>query len=65
MDRARGTCERQERGVQGFGGKTRGKKPLGRPRHRGAEIVKMDVHKLGWVGIGWIDPVMIGTGDGR
>jgi len=40
MGRACGTCERQGMGVQGFGGRTRGKKTLGRPRHRGGKLLK-------------------------
>jgi len=65
MGRACGTCERQKRGVKGFGGKTRGKKPLGRPRHRGGKLLK-------WIFKNWdgqasagLIRFRIGTGGGR
>jgi hypothetical protein len=50
-------CERQQRGVQSSSGKTRRKKLLGRPRHSGGAIVKMDHQKMEWEGMGWIDLV--------
>ena len=30
------------------------KRPLGRPRHRWEDILKMDLQEVGW-GINWID----------
>jgi hypothetical protein len=36
-------------------GKTEGKRPLGRPRHRWVDNVKMDLRELGWDGMDWID----------
>jgi hypothetical protein len=36
-------------------GKPEGKGPLGRPRHRWVNNVKMDLRKIGWDGMDWID----------
>jgi hypothetical protein len=30
-------------------------KPLGRPRHRRVDNIKMDIRKIGWGGMDWID----------
>jgi len=35
-------------------GKPQGKRPLGRPRSRWEDTIKMDLQKLGW-GMDWID----------
>jgi hypothetical protein len=32
-----------------------GKRPLGRPRRRRAEYVKIDLREIGWGGMDWID----------
>ena len=32
--------------AQGFGGETRGKRPLGSPRHRWEDNIKMDLHEV-------------------
>jgi hypothetical protein len=32
-----------------------GKRPLGRPRHRWEENIRMDLREIGWGGMGWID----------
>jgi hypothetical protein len=32
-----------------FGGKPEGKRPLGRPRHRWEDNIKMDITEIGWV----------------
>jgi hypothetical protein len=34
--------------------KAAGKRPLGRPGHRWAEYIGMDVRVLGWEGVDWI-----------
>jgi len=34
--------------------KTEGKKPLGRPRHRWEDNIRMDVREIGWEGMNWI-----------
>jgi hypothetical protein len=36
-------------------GKSEGKRPLGRPRRRWGDNVKMDLREIGWDGINWID----------
>jgi hypothetical protein len=36
-------------------GKPEGKSPLGRPRRRWVENIKMDLGEIGWDGIDWID----------
>jgi hypothetical protein len=35
-------------------GKPEGKKPLGRPRRRREDGVKMDLMEIGWGGVEWI-----------
>jgi hypothetical protein len=32
-----------------------GKRPLGRPRHRGEDSIKIDIQYIGWGGMYWID----------
>jgi len=36
-------------------GKPEGKRPLGRPRHRWEVSIKMDLQKVGYEGMDWID----------
>jgi hypothetical protein len=36
-------------------GKPDGKRPLGRPRRRWVDNIKMDLRELGWDGMVWID----------
>jgi hypothetical protein len=36
-------------------GKPEGKRPLGRPRRRWADNIKMDLGEIGWDGMEWID----------
>jgi hypothetical protein len=36
-------------------GKPEGKRPLGRPRCRWVDNTKMDLRKIGWYGMDWID----------
>jgi hypothetical protein len=38
-------------------GKPEGKRPLGRPRRRGEDGIKMDIQEAGWGGRDWIDLV--------
>jgi hypothetical protein len=35
--------------------KPEGKRPLGRPRHRWVDNVKMDLREIGWDGVDWIE----------
>jgi hypothetical protein len=36
-------------------GKPEGKRPLGRPRRRWVDNVKMDLREIGWAGVDWIN----------
>ena len=36
-------------------GKPEGKRPLGRPRHRWEDNIKMDIQEVGCVGMDWIE----------
>jgi hypothetical protein len=36
-------------------GRTEGKRPLGRPRRRWEENIKMDLNEVRWGGMEWID----------
>jgi hypothetical protein len=36
-------------------GKPEGKRPLGRPRRRWADNIKLDLREIGWDGVDWID----------
>jgi hypothetical protein len=36
-------------------GKPEGKRPLGRPRRRWVDNIKMDLREIGWYGMDWID----------
>jgi hypothetical protein len=55
MDRARTTLGSKEECIQGFVGKSEGKRPLGRSRCRWESNIKMDLRELGWGGMDWID----------
>jgi hypothetical protein len=35
--------------------KPEGKRPLGRPRHRWEDNIRMDLREIGWSGMDWID----------
>jgi hypothetical protein len=55
VGRARSTNGRGEKRVQGFGGKARRKIPLGRPRRRWEDGIRMDLREIGWGGgVEWI-----------
>ena len=45
---------RGEGGVQGLGGETGGNRPLGRPRRRWADNIRMDLQEVGCVYMDWI-----------
>jgi hypothetical protein len=53
-----GTCGMHGRGeecVQDFlMGKPEGKRPLGRPRRRWGDGIRMDLREIGWGSIDWI-----------
>jgi hypothetical protein len=46
-------------------GKPEGKRPLGRPRRRWEDNIKMDLLGVGCGGIGWIELAQDGTGGGH
>ena len=53
----RGACSThggEERRIQGFGGEPEGKRPLGRPRRRWEDNIKMDLQEVGCGGMDWI-----------
>jgi hypothetical protein len=52
-------CMGQERKVyKVLVGKPKGKRPLGRPRHRREGGIRMNPLKIGWGGVDLIQPVM-------
>jgi hypothetical protein len=38
-----------------FVGKPEGRRPLGRPRRRWVDNIKIDLREIGWYGVNWID----------
>ena len=55
MGCACGTYGGEERHMQGLVGKPEGKGPLGRPRHRWEDNIKMDLQEVGCGGMDWIE----------
>jgi hypothetical protein len=46
----------QSRGAyRGLVVKSERKRPLGRPRHRWEDKIKMDLQEMGWEGMDWIE----------
>ena len=41
-----------------------GNRPLGTPRHRWDDNIKIDLQEVGWVGMDWIDLAQDRTGGG-
>jgi hypothetical protein len=50
--------------LQGFIGRSKGKRPLKRPRHRGDDNIKMDLREIGIIGANWILLAQIGSSGG-
>ena len=49
-------CMGDMSGAYGVGeGRPEGKKPLGRPRHKGKDTIKMELQEVGLRGMDWID----------
>jgi hypothetical protein len=46
------TVSQFENSIMSFPG---GKRPLGRPRRRWVDSIKMDLREIGWNGVDWID----------
>jgi hypothetical protein len=42
-------------------GKPNGKRPLGRPRCRWEDNIRMDLREIGWGGLDWIDQAQDGN----
>jgi hypothetical protein len=40
-------------------GKPDGKRPLGRPRRRWVENIRMDLGEIGWDGVVWMDMAQV------
>ena len=55
MGRACSAYRGEERRIQGFGEKPEGKRPLGRPRRKWEDNIKMDLHEVGCGGMDWIE----------
>jgi hypothetical protein len=49
------TYGRDERSIQAFGAETDRKRPLGRPRYKREDNIKMDIQGVGCRGMDWID----------
>jgi hypothetical protein len=48
-------CMGEERGVyRVLVGRPKGKRPLGKPRHRWEDNIKMDLREIGIEGVNWI-----------
>jgi len=45
----------EESRIQGFGGKLEGERPLGRPRRRWEDNIKMDLQEVKCGGLDWIE----------
>jgi hypothetical protein len=43
-------------------GKPEGKRPVGRPRRRWVDNIKMDLREIGWDGVEWIGWTWLGIG---
>jgi hypothetical protein len=55
MDRACSTNGVNRNAYRILVGKPEGKRPLGRPRSRTADNIKIDHKEIGWGGMDWID----------
>jgi hypothetical protein len=45
-----------------FVGKLEGKRPLGRPRRRWVDNIKLDLRQIGWDGMVWIGLIWLRRG---
>jgi hypothetical protein len=55
MDRAYSTNGEKRNARRILVGKPEGKRPLGRPRRKWVDNIKMDLREIGWGGMDWID----------
>jgi hypothetical protein len=51
------TNDGEEEHTYDIGSKPEGQRPLGRPRRRWLDTIKMDLGEIGWGGVDWIGPV--------
>jgi hypothetical protein len=63
MGRACSTNGEKRNAYRIFVGKPEGKRPLGGPRRRRVDNIKMDLREIGWDGMDWIW-LRIGTNGG-
>jgi hypothetical protein len=54
MGRACSTNGHRRNGYRILVGKPEGRRPLGRPRRRRVNNIKMDLREIGWDGVDWI-----------
>jgi hypothetical protein len=54
MDRACSTNEEKRNAYRKLVGKLEGKRPLGRPRCRWVDNIKIDLREIGWDRMHWI-----------
>jgi hypothetical protein len=57
MDGACSTNWEKRNAYRIYVGKPEGKRPLGRPRRRGADNIEIDLREIEWDGVDWIDLV--------
>jgi hypothetical protein len=55
MDKACSTNREKRNACRILVGKPEGKRPLGRPRCRWVDNIKIDLRDVGWDGVNWID----------
>jgi hypothetical protein len=55
MDRACSTNGEKRNAYKILVGKPGGKRPLGRPRRRWVNNIKMNLREIGWCGMDWIN----------
>jgi hypothetical protein len=55
MGRACSTIREKRNALRILVGKTEGKRPLGTPRRRWEDNIRMDLREVGWDGMDWID----------
>jgi hypothetical protein len=55
MDRAFSTNLEQRNAYRISVGQPEGKRPLGSPKRRWVDNIKMDLREIGWSGMDWID----------
>jgi hypothetical protein len=56
MDMACSTHREKRNAWRILAGKPEGRRPLGGPRRRWEDNIKMDLREIGWGGMDWIDP---------